>query len=94
MGQAGGVTEVTLTVPQLPAHSHSVSGVSNTASIASPSGETWAASLDEPYGVSPNVTMNAASVASTGGGGAHSNAAPSLTLNFCIALQGIFPSQN
>jgi|HubBroStandDraft_1064217.scaffolds.fasta_scaffold11589_2 microcystin-dependent protein len=94
MGQTGGVAEVALTTPQLPAHSHSVTGVSNTANISSPSGQIWAASLDEPYGVSQNVAMNAASVASTGSGDVHSNIAPCLTLNFCIALQGIFPSQN
>ncbi len=94
IGETGGSATVTLTTEQLPAHTHQASGVSNTANEGSPTGNTWAVSVDEPYGPSPGVTMNAAGVTSTGGGQAHNNLAPCLTLNFCIALSGIFPSQN
>ena len=43
---------------------------------------------------SPNATLNPAVIGNTGGSQAHSNIQPYLCLNFCIALQGIFPSQN
>ncbi len=94
IGQAAGASSETLTIAQIPAHTHRASGVSNTANEGSPANNTWAASVDEPYGPSPGVPMNAASVTSTGGGQAHSNVAPCLTLNFCIALSGIFPSRS
>jgi microcystin-dependent protein len=96
LGQKSGEASVTLLTQQIPAHTHQASGVSNTANEGSPTGNTWAASVDEPYGPSPGVglTMNAASVTSTGGGQPHDNVAPCLTLNFCIALSGIFPSRN
>ncbi len=94
IGQTGGVDSVTLTTAEIPAHTHQASAVSNTANLAAPANNSWAASVDEPYGPSPGVAMNAASVSSTGGGQAHTNIAPCLTLNFCIALQGIFPTQN
>jgi len=94
IGDIGGSAAVTLITDQLPAHTHQTSGVSNTANLAAPTNDTWAASVDQPYGSSPGVAMNAASVSSTGGGQPHSNVAPCLTLNYCIALQGIFPSRN
>lgn len=94
IGDMGGSAAVTLITDQLPAHTHQTSGVSNTANLAAPTSDTWAASVDQPYASGPNVPMNAASVSSTGGGQPHSNVAPCLTLNYCIALQGIFPSRN
>jgi microcystin-dependent protein len=94
MGQKAGESTVTLTTAEIPVHTHQVSGVSITANQGSPVGNTWAASVNDPYGPSPGVSMNAASVTSTGGGQPHENRAPCLALNFCIALQGIFPSRN
>jgi len=94
IGQQGGEAQITLNSFEVPAHSHEVSGVSNSANQASPVGHTWAASLDEPYAPTPGVSMNPNSVSSTGGSQPHTNMAPFLTLNFCIALQGIFPSRN
>jgi microcystin-dependent protein len=96
IGQKAGAASVTLTLAEIPGHTHQASGVSNAANEGSPVGNTWAASVDEPYAPSPGVglTMNAASAAPTGGGQPHENRAPCLTLNFCIALQGIFPSRN
>ena len=43
---------------------------------------------------SPGVTLDPRTISNVGGGQAHNNLQPFLTLNFCIALQGIFPSQN
>jgi microcystin-dependent protein len=94
LGQEGGQTEETLTVEQLAAHSHPVTGVSNTANEGTPVENTWADSVDQPYGTTPNVAMNAGSVSNAGGGSSHSNVQPYLTLNFIIALQGIYPTQN
>ncbi|MGB6828987.1 MAG: tail fiber protein, partial [Terracidiphilus sp.] len=73
LGQKAGEASVTLLITQIPAHKHQASGVSNTANEGSPVGDTWAASVDQPYGPSPGVAMNAASVALTGGGQPHTN---------------------
>ena len=50
---------------------------------------------DQIYGPAANlVALNAGTVTNTGGSQAHLNMQPFLTLSFCIALQGIFPSPN
>ncbi len=92
-GQAGGETAHTLTTAEMPAHNHAPVGSSANASLASPAGNLWAANAGGGYDGSGNTTLNDASITNTGGGQAHENMAPYLVLSFCIALQGIFPSQ-
>jgi len=96
-GQSGGEFFVTITDSTLPAHTHQADGVSTTASAPSPSGNTWAASLENPYSNNPNIAnaaMSAASVSQVGANQPHENRQPFLVLNYVIALAGIFPSQN
>jgi len=47
-----------------------------------------------PYAATANVAMDPACISNVGGSQPHENRSPYLVLNFCIALQGIFPSQN
>jgi microcystin-dependent protein len=94
LGETAGEVSHTLIFSEMPQHTHQAQGVSALASSTSPNGATWADSPADPYSASSNATMNAASVTSLGGGGAHYNMPPYLVLNFAIALEGIFPSQN
>jgi microcystin-dependent protein len=94
LGEGGGATSVTLTASQLPAHTHQAQGVSTIANSATPVGEAWADSASDPYSPSGNTTMNPSVLAAAGGNQPHNNLSPYLVLNFIIALEGIFPSQN
>jgi microcystin-dependent protein len=97
VGQSGGSETITLIDSEMPAHSHQASGVSGSGPT-SPANNTWgtgAGRTPPPTYVdgNPNVSMgNALSVA--GGNQPHNNMQPYLTLNFCIALQGIFPPRS
>jgi microcystin-dependent protein len=95
LGERGGEQGHTLSISELPAHTHPVTASSSPITLTSPTGNTWGSSTQNPYAPTPNAAMNAASTpSSTGGSQAHLNMQPFLTLSFCIALQGIFPSQN
>ncbi|HEX7285219.1 MAG TPA: tail fiber protein [Candidatus Angelobacter sp.] len=96
LGQAGGETAHTLNISELPAHNHVPMGSSSVGS-AGPGGNLWATDNtgSNPYSTAAvNTAMNPASVLPAGGSQPHENMSPYLVLNFCIALQGIFPSQN
>jgi microcystin-dependent protein len=98
IGQQAGEENVTLTVNQLPAHTHGVRASSTyNGDNISPSNELWSGSTDgnTPYTTSaPNTTMNAGLVGNVGGNQPHSNIQPFVGINFIIALAGIFPTQN
>jgi microcystin-dependent protein len=94
LGQNGGEAAHTLNISELPAHTHTPVGSSNNASAASPSGNLWAAQTAGTYAPTPDTNLNPASITNTGGSQPHDNMSPYLVLNFCIALQGIFPSRN
>ena len=94
LGQLGGEAAHTLLLSELPAHTHTPIGNSASASAANPSGNLWASMSSGGYQATPDTAMNAASILATGGSQPHDNMSPYLTLNFCIALQGIFPSRN
>jgi len=94
LGELGGESTHTLNISEIPAHTHTPVGTSNSASLASPGGNLWCANQANPYATSVNTSMNPACVSPTGGSQPHQNMSPYLVLNFVIALQGIFPSQN
>jgi microcystin-dependent protein len=95
LGQIGGSETVTLLQSEMPAHAHQASGGSGNGPT-SPAGATWgqgAGRTPPPVYVngSPNVTMSPLAAAPAGGSLPHNNMQPYLTLNFCIAMQGVFP---
>lgn len=95
-GQIGGSESVTLTVEQLPAHSHTAVG-STTADENTLAGNYWSGSsavIQYVPGASANTTMNAGALAARGGSQPHDNMAPYLALNFIIALEGVYPTQD
>lgn len=96
LGQSAGEEAHTLNDQELPAHTHVVSASSLTASLDDPTNAYWAGLTNGSIYASgdPNTTMNVGMISSVGGGQAHLNMQPFLVLNFIIALQGIFPSQN
>jgi len=97
LGEVGGEQSVTLIQTEMPVHSHGALGASGTGQN-SPVGNAWASGLKTgpsvytPSGTQNNdVAMNPLALAISGGSQPHNNMMPFLTLNFCIALQGIFP---
>ena len=95
IGQVGGVEEVTLTVNQMPSHNHTVAGSANTGTLASPSGNIWATQARAAvYSSSGNTVMAPGVLGTAGGGQPHDNVSPYLAMNYIIALEGIFPTQN
>jgi len=99
LGERGGEQAHTLSIAELPTHTHVLNGSSANATVfnptTNPGGLVYGQAPQTIYGPpNPAVAMNPASVANTGGSQAHLNMQPFLTLSFCIALQGIFPSPN
>lgn len=96
LGERGGEQAHTLSIAELPTHTHVLSATSTDANAPIPTANLLGRQAPaNPYiGVTALAAMNAASVANTGGSQAHLNMQPFLTLSFCIALQGIFPSPN
>jgi microcystin-dependent protein len=96
-GQTGGEDNHTLTLSELPVHTHLVAG-GGAGTVEGPANAFLGTPASgTPYVASPAsgaVALAAGSLASAGGGTAHSNDQPYLTINMCIALQGIFPSRN
>lgn len=94
MGQAGGQDSHTVTPGELPAHTHAVrASTAATGGTVSPAG-AYLGGANNAYRSGPaSTTLHPGSVTSLGGGQAHENRQPFLTVSFCIALQGIFPSQ-
>ncbi len=97
LGERGGEQAHTLTIPEIPMHAHTLNGTSAGATQPVPTGALFATTgaTDPIYGPSASlVTMAPGTIANAGGGQAHPNMQPYLTVSFCIALQGIFPSRN
>lgn len=96
LGERGGEQAHTLSIAEIPTHTHVLSGTSNNASQPIPTANLLARQAPaNPYaGATALAAMNPVSVATVGGSQAHLNMQPFLTLSFCIALQGIFPSPN
>jgi microcystin-dependent protein len=95
LGERAGEMAHTLTMTEVPAHNHVVNGSSQTATVTAPAGDYLATSPGNVYAPpAGNTTLMPATARTVGGSQAHDNMSPYLVLNFCIALEGIFPSQN
>jgi len=94
LGEAGGTTSVTLTQQTMAQHLHFLQGSTTNGDVAFANNTLLAPALNL-YGPPSNLTtLDPSSVSNVGGSQAHNNMMPYLVLNFCIALQGIFPSRN
>ena len=96
LGEAAGSSAVTITQQTMPQHLHFLQGTSNsTNNVAVAGGAFLATSGNTIYSDPANlVACGPTSVTSVGGSQPHNNMMPYLVLNYIIALQGIFPSQN
>lgn len=99
LGETGGTEAVTVIASQMPLHTHLLSGNNaqntNAGLVDDPIGNYWANAGKTIFNTGAgNAAMSPQTVSSVGGSQPHENRSPFLTLNFCIALQGIFPSQN
>lgn len=96
LGEAAGSTSVTINQQTMPQHLHFAQGTSNSSgNVATAANALLAATNVTVYGpAAALVALDPASVTNVGGSQPHNNMMPYLTLNFIIALQGIFPSRN
>lgn len=94
LGERGGEQAHTLSISELPTHTHTLNASAATTGVVDqPGGNLPARASVNAYGSATQLgAMDSRSVSNTGGSQAHNNMQPYLTLNFCIALQGIFPS--
>lgn len=95
LAETGGAEEITLTVAQMPAHSHPFLGSTDVGNASSPAtnlpartGGATSLYIQE----TPTVNMHAQAISSTGGSQPHTNLQPYLCVSFIISLFGIFPS--
>jgi microcystin-dependent protein len=94
LGEKGGEQAHTLSISEIPTHTHTLNGTNKDGDQAVPVGNLLARGATQLYAPPANLAaMNPASVGNVGGSQAHLNMQPFLVLSFCIALQGIFPSQ-
>jgi microcystin-dependent protein len=98
LAETGGVEQVTLTIAQIPAHSHPMLATSNPGTGSSPGSSVLpgitAASTITPYGTdAPRGPLSPSAVSAVGGSQPHNNFQPYLCVDFIISLFGIFPSQ-
>jgi len=96
IGMLAGVENVTLVQQQMPSHAHLASGTTTAGTGKNPTnalyGNTGSQSI---YGVpGSQVVLNSLTLGTIGSGQPHENRQPYLTINYCIALVGVFPSQS
>ena len=94
LAETGGVEEVTLTVSQIPAHSHAFLASADQANTLNPGGNVIATPLTATpfFAQSPTTPLNPNSISAVGGSQPHTNFQPYLCVDFIISMFGIFPS--
>ena len=96
LGAKAGAENVTLTVNQLPSHTHPMQATANFASEAAPGGNVLAQStvVNMYMEADPTTALSSSSLTAVGGSRSHTNLMPFLCINFIIALVGIYPSRH
>jgi microcystin-dependent protein len=93
LGERAGEQAHTLSISELPTHTHTANASSTNGDTPFAANNVLAQALNVYTGASNLTTLNPTEITNVGGSQAHENMEPYLTLNLCIALQGIFPSQ-
>lgn len=96
LGESAGAEFVTLLVSEIPIHTHQVRATSGAATLPGPANNIWSQAVSDQgafnyYNSTGTDTMHPAAFPPAGGSLPHNNMHPFLTLNFCIAMQGVFP---
>jgi microcystin-dependent protein len=99
LGQKAGEEMHTLNSAEVPQHNHAINGTTAGANAPGPGGNLLGqtgtgVAIYRQGGVMIDSPLNAATISNYGGSQSHENRSPYLVLNWCIALQGIFPSRN
>ncbi len=96
LGQKGGIENVTLTINQIPSHNHILAASNDAGTSSEPSNMLLAntGALDKEYGTGNPTAMNSQAISNSGGNQSHYNMQPYLALNYCICIQGLFPSRS
>jgi microcystin-dependent protein len=93
LGERGGEQSHTLSISEVPTHVHTLNATNNNGAVNNPN-NNFIGAVNNMFAQSGSpVALDPTSVSNVGGSQAHLNMEPFLVLNFCIALQGIFPSQ-
>jgi|ERR1044072_679732 microcystin-dependent protein len=97
LAETGGAEEITLTVSQIPSHTHNALGSTNTGTGTSPTSNVLCnltGATNSGYGTdAPKTNLSPTSISGVGGSQPHTNFQPYLCVNYIISLFGIFPSQ-
>jgi microcystin-dependent protein len=98
VGEIQGEANHTLTINEVPPHNHPASasgGVAFAAELAGPSANAYfGRERGGAYAATSNTTLAPQAIGQTGGNQPHNNSQPTLAMNYCLALFGVFPSQN
>jgi microcystin-dependent protein len=95
LGEMAGVESVTLTVNQIPSHSHPPLASTASGNSSTPNNRVWSESVLDPYSsIAPSLQMNANAIAPSGGSQPHDNLMPYLAISFILSLFGVFPTQS
>lgn len=94
LGTSGGEESHTLTINELPQHTHQVNASSAVSDNVSPVGNTWGAGNQQYANPESLGAMNSTAITTAGGSQPHNNMQPYLVLNYAIAVNGIYPSRN
>lgn len=97
LGEEGGVETLTLLTSEIPAHTHGLGSATDPGDTNTPQGNALTRSSGASIynaATSPLVAMNPGAIGVAGGSLPHNNMQPYLTVNFCIAMQGVFPPRS
>ena len=95
LGQRAGQEAHTIVMAEMPTHTHQVQASADNPTAGLPTNNFFASNTGfTPYAATADTAMSASCISNVGGSQPHENRPPFLVLNFCIALQGIFPSIN
>ena len=93
LGELAGTEQETLTVQQIPNHTHAPLGTTALGTQPNPGGAMFAQGTSNPYAALSPVAMSNQVIGPAGGSQPHENTQPFLCINFIISLFGVFPSQ-